>query len=416
MRHAAAVALALVLVGCASSESSAPTTAATSDVDVLLDGLERVHPDPWHDVSAADFKLAADDLEKDYAELDPNGRLVELMRLLALLGNRDGHSGIFPLDPAHERELSLYPLRLYEFADGLFVVAAIGRPDLVGARVEAIAGMPVDDLRERVEPLVPRDNESSLAARLPQYMLVAEVLDGLGVTASPGPAEFTLVGRDGGRESLTLEPVPASAYGAAFPDLFHPLIPPGLPPRPEPQYLARRLDDRWLTTLAGGSVVYVAYNVTLGSTSDLAEQLRRLARRPGVESVVLDLRHNPGGNNTTYGPLLEELVAVDDLIVLIGRTTFSAAVNLLAELEQRGDPTLVGEPSGGSPNLYGDTVDIALPETGLLVQIATIYWELAAPDDLRVAFEPDVPVELTSRDFFAGRDPVLSAALRRAPR
>jgi hypothetical protein len=247
-------------------------------------------------------------------------------------------------------------------------------------------------------------------------MLVAEVLHGLGVTASPGPAEFALVGRDGRRESLTLEPVPASAYRAAFPDLFHPLVPPGLPPRPEPPYLARRLEDRWLTTLAGGSVVYVAYNVTLGTTSDLAEQLRRLARRPGVERIVVDLRHNPGGNNTTYAPLLEELVAVDDLVVLIGRTTFSAAANLIAELEQRADPTLVGEPSGGSPNLYGDTIAVALPEAGLSAQIAAVYWELADPGDPRVAFEPDVPVELTSADFLAGRDPVLSAALRPAPR
>lgn len=38
------------------------------------------------------------------------------------------------------------------------------------------------------------------------------------------------------------------------------------------------------------------------------------------------------------------------------------------------------------------------------------------PDDPPVAFEPDVPVELTSADFLAGRDPVLSAALRPAPR
>lgn len=415
----AALVLVLSVAACGGDDRAATGTgvaAARTDVALLLERIEDVHPDPWHEVSEDDFRAAAAELEGDWAGLGPDERLVRLMALLALLGSRDGHSGIFPLDLDHEREMSLYPLRLYEFADGLFVVDAIGRPELVGARVEAIAGVPVDDLRERVEPLVPRDNESSLAARIPQYMMVAEVLHGLGVTASTGPAEFSLVGRNGGRLSLTLEPLPVSDYGAAFPDLFHPLVPPGLPPRPEPLYLARRLEDRWLTTLAGGSVVYAAYNVTLGSTSDFAEQLRRLGRRPGVERVVLDLRHNPGGDNTTYAPLLEELVAVEDLVVLVGRTTFSAATNLLAELERRADATLVGEPSGGSPNLYGDTVDVALPETGWSAQVAAIYWELAAPDDPRPAFEPDVRVELTSADFLARRDPVLSAALRPAPR
>jgi hypothetical protein len=385
------------------------------DVGVLLEGVERIHPDPWHDVSEPDFRATADELGTRYAELQPDERLVELMRLLALLGERDGHSGIFPLDPEHEGELSLLPVRLYEFADGLFVVDAIDRPDLVGARVEAIGGVPVDEVRALVEPLVPRDNESSLAARVAQFMLVTEVLHGLGVTVSADEAELELVSPGGRRESVPLEPVAASAYSAAFPDLFHPLVPQGLPSQPEPPYLARRLEERWLSALDGGRVVYVAYNVTLGSTSDFADELRRQARRPRVERVVLDLRHNPGGDNTTYGPLLEELVGVDDLVVLVGRTTFSAAANLLAELEERADPTLVGEPSGGSPNLYGDTIAVRLPESGWSAQIAAVHWAPAG-NDPRIAFEPDVPVELTSGDFFAGRDPVLSAALRRAPR
>ena len=421
MGHAVVVGLALVLVGCTSGGSSAPATTgggkapAPADVAILLDAIERIHPDPWHDISEADFRAAADELAAGYDELGPNEKLVGLMRLLALLGERDGHSGIFPLDPDHEGELGVLPVRLYDFADGLFVVDAFDRPDLVGGRVESIGGMPVDEVRALVEPLVPRDNGSSRRARAPQFMLVAEILHGLGVTASPEEVELGLVMKDGGRETVPLQPVPAAEYAAAFPDLFHPLVPQGLPQRPEPPYLARRLEERWLTTLDEGRAVYAAYNVTLGSTADFAEELRRWAARAEVERVVLDLRHNPGGDNTTYGALLEELVAVDDLVVLVGRTTFSAAANLLAELEDRGSPTLVGEPSGGSPNLYGDTIAVALPETGWSAQIAGVHWAPAGSDS-RLAFEPDITVELTSEDFFAGRDPVLSAALRRAPR
>ena len=101
--------------------------------------------------------------------------------------------------------------------------------------------------------------------------------------------------------------------------------------------------------------------------------------------------------------------------MLVGRTTFSAAANLLVELEERADPILVGEPSGGSPNLYGDTIAVTLPDSGWSAQIAAVHWAPAG-EDPRLALEPDVPVELTSGDFFAGRDPVLSAALRQAPR
>jgi len=39
------------------------------------------------------------------------------------------------------------------------------------------------------------------------------------------------------------------------------------------------------------------------------------------------------------------------------------------------------------------------------------YWQKSFPGDRRIAIEPKVSVPLTSTAFFAGRDPVLAAAL-----
>jgi dienelactone hydrolase len=98
------------------------------------------------------------------------------------------------------------------------------------------------------------------------------------------------------------------------------------------------------------------------------------------------------------------------VVVLISRVTFSAAENFATELEFVAHPVFVGEASGGSPNLYGDTVQTLLPATGLMLRVAHVYWELSSPDDARLAIDPQVPVPLASVDFFAGRDPVLAAA------
>jgi hypothetical protein len=73
---------------------------------------------------------------------------------------------------------------------------------------------------------------------------------------------------------------------------------------------------------------------------------------------------------------------------------------------------LVGEPTGGAPNQWGDATAEELPNIGLKYYIATVYVEVTTPDDRRVTVEPDVRVELSSADWFAGRDPVLEAALR----
>lgn len=393
MRQAAVVLGILALAGCSSDERvAAPPSETAQDVRLLVDRIEAIHPNPWHAVSAQDFKTAARELERKIDSLSADEQLVELMRLTALLGERDGHSGLFPLDETHDRTLHLYPIRLYEFSNGFFVVDAIDRPDLIGARLVSIAGRPVDEVMAAVRPLVPADSEWSLKARRPQYLVVAEVLRGLGY-ASP---EFEFEG-----VTTSLEPVEADEYAAAFPDLFHPMVPQGLP---------HAMDDQVVEMLDGGRVVYAAYNITLGDTTDFAAEI---ARRAGpTRRVVIDLRNNPGGNNGTYPPLLEALRPLD-VVALIGRTTFSAAANFITELEREAERLVfVGEPSGGAPNLYGDPVAVALPATGWTAHVAAVYWEKSTPDDPRLAIEPDIPVELSSEDFFAGRDPALRAAVR----
>ena len=131
---------------------------------------------------------------------------------------------------------------------------------------------------------------------------------------------------------------------------------------------------------------------------------------------MLDLRHNPGGDVFTYAPLLDALQGPEidrpgRLYVLVGRATFSAAQILCSELERTTNAVFVGEPTGGSPNLYGDPAPTRLPVTGWNVHAATVHWERSEPGDRRLTLEPDLRVPLTAADFFAGRDPVLERVL-----
>jgi hypothetical protein len=404
-------AAALALAGCGADAKPAAEPASTGDVRALAAHLQANHPDLHHAVSRARFAAARDDLARRAPQLSREELLVELMRFAALAGERDGHTGIFPLDPAHRQPMHLYPLRLYDFPDGVYVVGQVGaRRDLLGKRVVSIAGVPVADALARVRPLVPRDNEHSRRARAPQWLVTAEVLRGLGI-ATGERARFAFA--DGTEAELA--PVPAASYAAAFDDLFHPMVPQGLPERPSPPFLRWRNTSTRLTLLAGGRAVYVAYNVTLVDTAVLAARVRRLAARPRVDRVVLDLRHNPGGNNFTYEPLLDALRRLPHrvrLLVLTSRTTFSAAQNLVADLERVARPRFVGEPTGGSPDLYGDPSARGLPASGWNVHAATVYWHKSRPGDRRLTVRPHVPVRYTASDFLAGRDPVLARALR----
>jgi hypothetical protein len=55
---------------------------------------------------------------------------------------------------------------------------------------------------------------------------------------------------------------------------------------------------------------------------------------------------------------------------------------------------------------------IELPAAGLALRLANEYVVVTDGDDVRATIEPDVRVDLSAADFFAGRDPVLARALR----
>jgi C-terminal processing protease CtpA/Prc len=141
-----------------------------------------------------------------------------------------------------------------------------------------------------------------------------------------------------------------------------------------------------------------------------------------VERVVLDLRLNGGGDNTTFGPLIQAIQESPDLnrrgklYALISRHTFSAAGNFITVLQRDTEAILVGQPTGGAPNQYGDARMLTLPHVPWLrVSIATRYHVFGIDGDERVTHEPELMVPLTAADYFSRSDRVLETALNDRP-
>jgi len=412
------------VVGSASapSGSSTPTAAATAspapsldrvagwraDIDGLLTARETVHPDPWLGISRADWVAAADAVKARIPELTDDQALVELVRLAAMPGwkGRDGHTGIF-LTPGSG--IHPYPVRLWRFSDGL-VITAVRAPyeDLVGSRITAIGGHPIDEVLRLVEPLSPRDNPTTLLAFAPRYAGVSELLAGLGVIDRAGPATFSLVGRDGKTRDVAIEPITVEEDVA-----WNSGQPTRLPPTDAP-WLRDQAKPLWWTYLDDSRTLFVQYNSVERGLNPIVDEILARAKQDDVARVIVDLRHNGGGDNTTIGHFEDILgdPAINRpgrLVVLIGRITFSAAANFATDLEQSTAVTFAGEPMGGSPNQYGDPREVSLPYGGQSVYVATRYWQRGAADDQRTTIVPEIPADLSSDDYFSGRDPVLQA-------
>jgi hypothetical protein len=374
------------------------------DGSLLMAAIEAHHPDPFRYVSPDTLRAAATRVDA----LDTGKRsvlTVELMRFLALLGARNGHTAIHPFGD-HPAGYFAYPLGLYEFEDGVFVIAA-ERDDLVGAELVAVDGTPIDEVLGAVTPLIAHDNEWTIRARRPTFVVQASVLGGLGLVDGDKSATFRLRSRDGAVADVALGAIATSDHRAR-------LSAGSVAQRSGPAYSRRSREPHWAEVAANGRAVHVGYNVTRGPIDGFARDVETLAAPARVGVVILDLRHNGGGDNRTYGPLLNLLERLGNdmrLAVLTSRTTFSAAMQFVVDLERNTPAVFVGEPTGGSPNQYGDATAIALPSSRLTAFVATIAWMTAGESDDRLTREPDIHVANEAMAFFAGDDPTLDIAV-----
>ena len=183
------LAATLLLAGCVGGSEAAAPTPLQREITGLVEQMEKLHPDVDHEVPLADLRREAADLAERAPSISRDELVVGLLRLTTL-GERDGHGGIFLNDPAHAKPFTFFPLRVHDFADGVHVVADVAGGVHVGRRVTAIDGVPIARVRERVEPLIPRDNASTVRLLLPEYLVCAEVLRGLGIVRGAATYAF----------------------------------------------------------------------------------------------------------------------------------------------------------------------------------------------------------------------------------
>ena len=386
------------------------------DLEQLVERLEALHPNPFLDEGKAAFRARVDAVAARAGERSDAGFLVDVMGLMGHR-DRDGHSGAWAMAQQGDR-VHVLPVWLRDFPDGLRVVAARSPlADIVGGIVTAVGGTPVEEARELVTPLVPADNDSNRRANLPMYLLVKEVVDELGIQQA-GATPLSLRFDDGTTRDVEVETVPIGAFRDWLFSVY-PRYPTGLPPDDEGTRDRQRRDEAfWTETLPDGTL-YIAYHEVRsrsGGTLTIGRLANEVAAAKG--SVVVDLRSNPGGDNTTYQVFLravreQALAGPGRVALLTGRDTFSAAGNFVTELkvgDGGDDILLVGEPPGGGLDIYGDVATVTLKHSGIVVLISRRYHEKAPGDD-RLQIEPDVSAEATWADALAGRDTVLEAAL-----
>lgn len=433
--------------GCDARASSSPTVTPISatptivkinddtelwreDLQTLADLLTTRHREPFRTISEEKFTAAVADLNDRIPTLTDQQIVFGFIQLAAMI--RDGHTFITPLQEG--LDFHMYPLRLYWFSDGLYIIDAHAPyQDSIGKRVLSIGAFTVDEAYELIKPTISSDNDMSALAIAPIRMILAEELLALGIIQDLNTPEFVLEDESGNKATLSLNPISISEYR----EWVYPKEPPrgissaydeitffsGLPQQEEPLYLRHRSDKFfWMIYLEDSDTLYIQYNFVLGisekqSISAFSKEVGKTASERQPKRIIVDLRHNPGGEiqaSTSLERVLHDTPEINQqgkLFVIIGRDTYSAASWFALRLEEKTNAIFVGEPMGGGRVTGGGSRQTNLPNSKIQIYVSS-EWNIidddpAAPPTL----EPNHLIGLNASDFFAGRDPILNFIL-----
>lgn len=405
-----------LLAACGSAPegpSPAPPPAATrdgrwvQDIEALAKDLPRLHANLFFKTSRESFDREVESLKTRVAEMTDYEVVTGLIRLAALPG--DAHTAISPFNYTGFRRL---PIRMRFLSDGLVVTsAAPGAEALLGGRVVKIGDLDIAAAVEKIGPVVSRDNDAWLRAIGPNYLVIPEILHAQRIVTDPERVRLSVILPDGASAQADLPALAAGKEGS-FADASA---------APLPLYRQRGQENYWYTW-TDPDVLYLQYNRCQNAPTDpmssFAKRVFDDIDRRAPRAVIVDLRANGGGDSSVLDPLLQglrsrsSLAQSGRLFAFIGNTTFSSALMNAISLKRENSAILVGEPTGGKPNGYGEVRSFTLPNSALSVSYSTKFfrsWPEGDPDSLF----PDIPAAISSSDYREGRDPAMEAVATR---
>jgi tetratricopeptide (TPR) repeat protein len=357
-----------------------------------------------------EFETAVAQLTADVPTLTDSRIEAELFRLVASLG--DGHTELAGSRRRIEFAMTM-PLGFYVFDDGLFVISAAPQyRELVGAKVTALDDTPTEIALRKIDALISHDNAMWVRTMEPHFLRHVPFLKELGIVRDGSAVELTVQTKEGQRKMVRVASDPTA------PDIWNIL------PKPtgwvwigdanRSDYQRRNGDPYWWSWDSGDQILYVQYNKVIDgekqTLADFAKEVADAIDQHPVSKVVIDMRNNNGGNTFLNETLLQVVARSGKvnrrghLYVIIGRRTFSAAMNAVSYFGKYTAAVFVGEPTGGKPNSPGDETFFTLPYSGIMVNLSDRYWQGTWPDDFSDWRAPDIAAPVTFVDYAAGRD------------
>lgn len=406
------IALAGIYVyGLFNRTSNSPTLNTTdrnerwiADFQYVKNKLPIKHKNLFFSKSEIDFNNEMDLLINNVSErndLELKGDLAKIINSI-----NDSHTSV---DIQGE---FIYPISFFQFEDGIYLSnCSLGYKEYWGKKLVAVNGYSIEQLHLKLDPYVPKDNEAIAKNTFPNLLIFAEALKIAGI-ADRDEVVFTFEGTT--KNDIKVKPLELENYqetkflskDTEYMDQFP---------------LSKHNSDKyyWFYHFEEDNIIYVKYNACSNmpdySFSDFTKDVFKYIDTNKIDKLIIDLRDNGGGNSFVFNPFFKEIKKRSsinkngNLFVIVGRKTFSSAVLNAMDMRNKLNCTLIGEPTGGKPNHFGEVKVLHLSNTDVNLYYSSNYFKTSNIDTDSIY--PDVDIALKASSYFDGKDDFLNYIL-----
>lgn len=402
------------------AQNSITSTQWQEDLRFLQHTVHKDYPFLFKKTTKEDFDAAVEKLHAQIPNMQEHEVIIGLGRIVSSF--KYGHTVLGFRNLAGK--FHQLPMALYHFNDGVHIQGIHkDYADALGAKVIAIGGMPIQDVLTAIYPVVPAENDQFFKAYGMRYIVSPEVLHAQGVIpAFNTTIEFTLM-----KDGKTFKKKITAKRSSEMPDTSYGYI------QNTGDYRDARKQDKTPLYLKNLDKIYYFEHIPEKKTvyvrqsqiqDDPSENIPEFYTRVfdfieknDVERLVIDVRLNGGGNNYKNKAVITRIIEnkqinqVGNLVVIIGRRTFSACQNLVNELDNYTNAVFVGEPTAENVNFYGDNNRVNLPNSQIPVYLSFAWWQDKPQWEGADWTAPHIAVDMSFAQYRNNEDPVLQAAL-----
>lgn len=369
------------------------------DLIYIKENLPELHDNLYEKVTQQEFQSKIDELTARLGQLSDEEIIVELSRILALVGDEDtllSYWGDYS-----------FPLRFWVFDGGVYIIGTDkNHDDLLYGRVLQIDGVEIGSVLEQTAAVISHENETQLQMSQTQMLFQVELLYGLGIIKDKSGAEFVVETKDGDVQLCNI----FSVYGGQH-DLDNLLL----------SQIIGSSHQRWYDFhfIPEQNAMYFEFNVCEDLIegepfTSMSERMFDAMEQQPPEKMIIDLRSNGGGHwgkfTSFLGRFTQYLNNHPELrvYVLTGKNSSFIGARAADQIMSLAPGAVsVGEPTGGvldSCNVINSFRLSGGDDIWVFYSTKNIEYDVGGK---KGSFVPDIIIEPTLKDYQDGNDRVL---------